>query len=340
MPKRGQTSAPRGRFGLATVGTAVAIVTSVVALVLTLVERNERLKVDLAVTAKANIRDYSFEGFGLRLAVVNLGERELTIDRAALVLGKHVVGRADGLLEDPRLLDKRLIDPAGVTDNRLDLPITIPGRESRNLVLLFADVRSPNLPPYLRSYDPSPEGRRRVRLQRAFEQFVSTGKGRQKPKVVLGVAGEDSREYSVRRLPAMTFRFEWQYSLVGRGKRAVGVSVRRKLAVPGQSDVLRMDLWGERSRRLRRTVTRPIIDDSPTEYSFGVLPKGRYVFVVRHGSQTVVGGRFRVPEPCARDGYIPELPSSSQEADNELRERDPAPLAKPPFSDGCRQPIP
>ena len=103
----------------------VAIVTGVAALTITLIDRGERLRVDLSVSAGANMRDYSSEGFGLRVAVVNLGERATTIDGGDLYFDEKKLGQAEGFLDDPRVLDRRVADPSAVPENRREVDIFI-----------------------------------------------------------------------------------------------------------------------------------------------------------------------------------------------------------------------
>jgi hypothetical protein len=285
------------------VGLVVAIVAGLGSLTLTYLDRRERADIELQVEPRANIRDFTNEGFGLRASLVNESERAITIRSARLFYDNRQLGEAGGYLPRPAALDRYPVEPAGVTDERLELPVTIPARQERKVVFLFPEIQRPE---ERRHGSPTD-----VLIVKPFYSELVRVEGRSRASLELDVIGDDeTASHPVRVIPGMTPRFHWQHSLENRGPRVSAVSLRRKLGAPSQSDVVRLDLWKDGSVRFRRTVERPIIGDEATSFPVGALPRGRYIYVFRLGAQTIASARFRNPEPCARRyGGIPFLPA-------------------------------
>jgi hypothetical protein len=296
-------------FGWVTFAIAiVGAVTGVGGLIVAVAQRSDERAVQLLVRSAANGRDYTNEGFGLRIFVVNEGLRGVAVTDARLLLNGRTVGRATGFLPDLRILDRFFIEPAAVTDQQLNLPFSVAPRAERNVALMFADIRS-SFPGVegRRHGPPINDVERRLRgLQRRFELFAEVpSKGRVRLELTLVPGGR--RSYIVKRLEGMTPRFQWQIFLDGRGRRVQSISVRRKLAASAQSDLLTLHVYSETGPLVRKTVTRPLIGDTPTSFPLGRLPRGRFVYAFTLAGRVVTGGRFLSEDPCGRGRIKPEL---------------------------------
>ena len=105
---------------------------------------NEQKAVNLSVDATVNQRDFTDEGLGLRVTLVNESLRSVVITDGAFWMCRCKVGNAIGWIRDVRVFDRHGIDPGAITDDKLDLPITINSREGM-VVALLVDAWAPCL---------------------------------------------------------------------------------------------------------------------------------------------------------------------------------------------------
>jgi hypothetical protein len=314
-------------FTLITLAIAmIGAVTGVLSLVLGAEDRTEQRRVEVVVRAAANQRDFTNEGFGLRVSVVNSGLRGVAITDASLYLAGHLLGVASNYLGTRRPLDRYLMEPAAVTDQRLDLPVSVPTRGERNIVLLFEAIQ---MLPFERSsspatHDPSLGGSRARKWRQKFDAFLVDTRVKARLTVALHLQPGGRQRYRVTRLVGMTPRFQWQVALHGRRHRATSISIRRKLAAPGQSDVMTLDVWSETGRQYHRSTSRALVGDYPSSFPLAGLHRGRYLYAFRSLGRTLLAGRFRVPEPCSTKSDIP------------LLEQDPFTFRLVPLGSTCR----
>jgi hypothetical protein len=73
---------------------------------------SEQKAVQLTVRPTVNQRDFTDEGLGLRVAIVNESLRSVIISRASLWMGACKVGDALGWVRDVRVFDRHGIDLA------------------------------------------------------------------------------------------------------------------------------------------------------------------------------------------------------------------------------------
>jgi hypothetical protein len=280
--------------------------TGIAGLVVASQQRGEERRIVVRIVARGNGRDYSNEGFGLRVTLVNESLRGLTIVGARLYIDGKRIGTADGFLADPRVLDRQLLYPGAVSDERRELPLGLAPRAERSIALLFPDVYD-NFP---LTGDPKalPPSRQQRRLL-AFSSFVHDTRDNARVSLSLDLAPGGRRVIRVAQLVGMTPKFQWQVSLDGPGKRVTSISIRRKLGAEGQTSSAVLDLWGDTPPRTHRRISRVIVGADWTRFPFGRLPDGRYLYAFLIDGTPVAGGRFRTPDRCARPGYHPDLTS-------------------------------
>jgi hypothetical protein len=95
----------------------------------------------------------------------------------------------------------------------------------------------------------------------------------------------------------MTPRFDWQNMAIARGKKVVGLILRRKLGATGQADVVTLDVW-RRFASFHRHVERPILGADFTFFPLKDLPDGRFLYAFRLAGKTIASSRFVNPAPC------------------------------------------
>ena len=106
--------------------------------------QREEQAITLQIDAAANIRDFTNEGYGLRLTIVNESLRPVIVTGVQLLQAGKLVGEATGYLSDPGVLERSPIEPGAVTDERRELPITLGPREGKTFRLVqleFIDAR-------------------------------------------------------------------------------------------------------------------------------------------------------------------------------------------------------
>lgn len=72
-------------------------------------QRAEEKGIRVTLRAQANVRDYTNEGFGLRVSILNEGLRALSVDRLRLFIDGKPLATASGYLADPRHLDRYMM---------------------------------------------------------------------------------------------------------------------------------------------------------------------------------------------------------------------------------------
>jgi hypothetical protein len=93
-------------------------------------------------------RDYTNEGFAIRVALLNTGRRAVNLTSAQLMLDARNYGWVSGFLPSQTTLDRYAIEPAAVTDTREDLPLTVQPGDEQRVALLVPARRNPNAPQY------------------------------------------------------------------------------------------------------------------------------------------------------------------------------------------------
>jgi hypothetical protein len=101
--------------------------------------------------------------------------------------------------------------------------------------------------------------------------------------------------------PGMTAGESWQWSFESAGpaheRRLVGINIRRKLGESFTGTLLTLDIWQE-DGEFHTRIVRPVVGDEFTLFPFPAsIPVGRYVYIVRAGETTALGGRFRIRPP-------------------------------------------
>ncbi|KKK83932.1 hypothetical protein LCGC14_2788430, partial [marine sediment metagenome] len=203
--------------------------------------REEQQTVALEIDAAANIRDFTNEGYGLRVTLLNASLRPIIVKRAQLLMNGHLVAEASGYLNDTRVLDRYMIEPGRVTDRRRELPVAMGAREGKTVARLM-DFR------YFKAgakEDPD-SWKRQNRAERRFEKnliFLPTGENKDRLQLLLELLPGGTRTDDVRGIPGMTARFAWQQSFARTPGGTYGLEIRRKLGATGQADRIRLEVW-------------------------------------------------------------------------------------------------
>jgi hypothetical protein len=132
-----------------------------------------------------------------------------------------------------RFLDRYGIEPAAVTDNRRDLPLTVGARPELIFVLLFPRIIDVDyLHPNQSFPQPRPEGGHQ-RL-RAFSRWVLRIADDHAATLAIRLKPGGRRTSPVRRLPGMTPRFESPTSLQSQNERLTAISIVASLGQVGK----------------------------------------------------------------------------------------------------------
>jgi hypothetical protein len=289
-----------GSYVVGVLGLVVAIVSLVIAI------RGDRLAHSIASEQRAvrldihptvNQRDFTDEGLGLRVSAVNGSQRPVVISSASFGWDDCTVGEAIGWIPDLRVFDRHLIRPGAVTDERRELPVTIPSQSGTTFALLI-DYWSPCATEEARSEDAWRKMRaKRAELQSAVCCDVYLKKDRPRFWLTVRRVPGGAVTVPVGVQPGMTPRFDWQTFTNMSGPKVLGISIRRKLGARGQYDILTLKVWG-RYDGFARSVTRPIIAAEPTFFPVRELPAGTFYYAFRLGTETISAGKLVNPAPC------------------------------------------
>jgi hypothetical protein len=292
--------------GAAITFAIVGMLTGITSLLLTWQARSEETAVVLAAYPTTTPSNLTHEGLAIRFEVVNQSLRPIILRSASLWQRGEKIGDATGYLDDVRLVERATIDPAAITDARRDLPITLPARDGRALVLLI-DVWNPVVNASTSVVE--------VAARRRLNRFLGTvsrlpAEGRSSVQLRVdripggsqwfpvrsfapaGVYPQAVRDASaVARLAGGSF---WLIEpVVGRGKLA-GVVVRRSFAGAGQVDLVDVTVWKQGSP-FRRSFTRPVVGQQSTLFPLSGLPQGQYIVTADLGDRVLATYSFALP---------------------------------------------
>jgi hypothetical protein len=284
----------------------VGMLTGVTSLFLTWQARSEETAVVLAAYPTTTPSNLTHEGLAVRFEVVNQSLRPIILRGASLWQRGEKIGDATGYLDDVRLVERSTIDPAGITDARRDLPITLPARDGRALVLLI-DVWKPVVNASTSVAE--------VAARRRLNRFLGTvsrlpAQGRSTVQLRVDRTPGGSQWFSVRSLaPAGVYpqairdagalarlaggSFWLIEPVVDRGKLA-GMAVRRSFAGAGQVDLVHVTVWRQGSP-LRRSFTRPVIGQQSTLFPLSGLPDGPYIATAELAGRVLATYSFALP---------------------------------------------
>jgi hypothetical protein len=284
----------------------VGMLTGITSLFLTWQARSEETAVVLAAYPTASPSQLTHEGLAIRFEVVNQSLRPIIVRAASLWQRGEKIGDATGYLDDVRLVERSTIDPSAVTDARRDLPITLPARDGRALVLLI-DVWNP----VVNASSSVAEVAARRRLNRflgAVSRLPAEGRGSVQLRVdrvpggsqwfpLRSLAPPGVYPQAIRDASAVARQAGASFWLiepaVARGK-LTGVVVRRSFAGAGQVDLVHLHLWKQRSL-FRRSFTRPVVGQQSTLFPLAALADGQYIVTAELGGRVLATYSFALP---------------------------------------------
>jgi len=253
----------------------------------------------------ASADDLTHAGFGVRVQLANESLRPVIIESASLWVDGQEFTNATGYLADPALLDRSAIEPAAITDGRLDFPLSMTAREGRSVAILM-DVWRPVVA--AEGSDTALSARRELNQlltsigsltsggERQIELGLEVAPGgfqrfRVRGLVEPGVYPEAIRDASAiqRQAPLQNWIVE---PFVSKGDLA-GLSLRRRFAAGGQVDLVQLDVWNVRSQ-FHQAEERPILGQQAQFFPLD-LPEGAYVATFRHEGTVIAHRSFRVP---------------------------------------------
>jgi hypothetical protein len=261
----------------------------------------------LSAYPTASATDLTYAGFAVRVQLVNQSLRPLIVRQATLWDGDEQISDANGYLTDVGALDRSNLDPTALTESRIEFPISLNAREGRTVIILMdvwkpivsadtpghAVVARSQLNSLLSSLgSPSTtDGARRIGLglelapggfHRYPIQGVTPG----------GVSSEAINQASAiqRQVPVDN----WLVQRVASRGRFLGLMLRRRFAGSGQIDLVRLDVWKERSL-YHRSLTRPVVAQQSQLFPLPHLPVGEYAATFELDGHVVAYAPFALP---------------------------------------------
>jgi hypothetical protein len=259
----------------------------------------------LSAFPTASSSDLTHAGFGVRTQLVNKSLRPVIVQSGSLWVDGKKISDATGYLEDARLLDRSTLSPGAITAERLDFPISLNAREGRSMAVLMDVWR-----PIVAADSPEAALNARNSLNQLLTSVGSLASGGEheielgldlapggfkrfpiRNRVEPGIYPEAIRDASAiqRQAPLEN----WLVEPYVANKALAGLSLRRRFAGGGQADLVRLDVWQERSP-YHRTFTRPVLGQQAQLFPLK-LPNGRYVATFRLGGDVVAYRSFSVP---------------------------------------------
>lgn len=312
QPPSGRAKAPAGVrnrvSGRMTAGVLfglVGMITGSLSLYITWRTTSEAAAVVLDAYPTAGAEDITHAGFGVRVQLVNKSLRPVIVQDASLWVDGKKMSDATGYLDDVRLLDRSAAEPAAITEDRLDFPISMNEREGRTVAILMDVWR-----PIVAAEAPEAALSARRDLNQLLTSISSLASGGQRDIElglelapggfqrfpVRGIVEPGEYPEAIRDASAIQRQAPFENWLVephlADGKLA-GLALRRRFAGGGQVDLVRLDVWKERSR-FHRTATRPVLGQQAQLFPL-TLSSGSYVATFRLDGEVIAHRSFSVP---------------------------------------------
>jgi len=289
----------------------VGMLTGTLSLFLSWRVTQEEAAVALQAYPTAQPTDLTHEGFGVRVEIVNRSLRPVIVRRASLWAAGEHLSEATGYLDDVRVLDASAANPESVTQGRRQLPMTVSAREGRTVALLM-DVWTP----IVTAASPTEERSARRRLNR-FLTDIGSPESPEDHRIELRVehVPGGGGTFPVRRIRPRPTYLEairsasaiqkqrrsafWIVTPHLRQNGFVGLVLRRRFSGTGQVDLVRLDVWKERSS-YHRVHTRPVVGQQSTMFPLPGLSAGSYGATFRLDDDVVAYQSFVLPWRHAR----------------------------------------
>jgi hypothetical protein len=297
----------RGQLSSGLVFGLIGMLTGVLSLALSYRTQHEQAAVDFVAYPSAGSTDLTHAGLGVRVQLVNQSLRPVIVRSASLWQGQTRVADASGYLEDARALDRANIDPAAISQDRLNFPLGLNAREGRTVAFLLDVWR-----PIVGVADPKAAAEARNRLNQvliALGRTLSASDARQ-VELQLELAPGGIRRFPLHRLvtpgvypeairDASEIQHEttlqnWVVAPLRKGRRLIGLLLRRTFAGAGEVDLVRLEVWKERSR-LHQTIVRPVVGQQDRLFPLARLPSGAYTAVFELDGRVVAYTEFSLP---------------------------------------------
>ena len=247
---------------------------------------------NLHVVAAVSASDYTQQGFGVRVALINRGLGGTTVTNASLLVDGQPIASTRGWVRDPRIF-------SGSLPYRSNVKRGAAGRRDCARRWTLGAVGWLRVPP-----GPVPGRRYGDKGAAALACTVSrctSGpcRSRHHFAIRLKVSPGKDHEADVDVRPQLRRFAGWRPSVARRAGAVTALKIRRVgTNDPTMSEVVALELWPVASGASPRVLSRPVVGRATALYPIGDLPRGRYVWAFLTHDRPLISGYLRVP--CKR----------------------------------------
>jgi hypothetical protein len=243
------------------------------------------------VVAAVSASDYTQQGFGVRVALVNQGLGGTTVTKAQLVVDGQAIAEARGWVRDPRIFSASLPYRANVKPALLDdVTVAVGARSARSVGFVFDLNSCPAA-----SSDAPAKGAAALACAVARCDSARCNDGHHFAiRLTMEPGKEKETPLDVR--PQLRRFAGWKPS-VARSSGAVTALKIHRIGTndPTQSEVVALELWPVGSGAPPRVLSRPVVGRATALYPIGDLPRGRYVWAFLTHARPLVSGYVNIP---------------------------------------------
>jgi len=247
---------------------------------------------NLHVVAAVSASDYTQQGFGVRVALINRGLGGTTVTNATLLVDGQPIASTRGWVRDPRIFSGSLPYRANVKRELLDdVTVRVGGRSARSVGFVFPLGRCPG----------ATMGDKGATALACTVSRCTSGpcRSRHHFAIRLKVSPGKDHEADVDVRPQLRRFAGWRPSVARRAGAVTALKIRRVgTNDPTMSEVVALELWPVASGASPRVLRRPVVGRATALYPIGDLPRGRYVWAFLTHDRPLISGSLRVP--CKR----------------------------------------
>jgi hypothetical protein len=251
----------------------------------------------LHVVAAVSASDYTQQGFGVRVALVNRGLGGTTVTGAQLLVDGRAVARARGWVRDPRIFSSSLPYRTNVKPQLLDdVTVRVGGRSARSVGFVFGLGRCSTA-----GSDAAVQGATALAcaVARCTSPRCASG---HRFAIRLAMSPGKVHETQLDVRPQLRRFAGWRPSVARRSGAVTALKIRRVgTSDPTLSEVVALELWPADSGAPPRTLSRPVVGRTTALYPIGDLPRGRYVWAFLSRDRPLISGYVEIPcRRCAK----------------------------------------
>ena len=274
---------------------AVGAISGLAGVVISWNSQRELNQASLHVVAAVSASDYTQQGFGVRVALINRGLGGTTVTEARLLVDGRPIATATGWVRDPRIFSSSLPYRSNVKRELLeDVTVRVGGRSARSVGFVFPLDRCPEGTPADKAVNGA------IKLACTVAACTSgTCPSPQRFAVRLKVSPGKDHEADLDVRPQVRRFAGWKPSVARRAGAVTALKIRRVgTNDPTVSEVVSLELWPVASGASPRVLSRPVVGRATALYPIGDLPRGRYVWAFLTHNRPLISGTVRIP--CLR----------------------------------------